>query len=57
MDDFSTKITNIVGNIRASEDKVKEAYEVKKLLHVVQSKFVQIVSMIEEFTDLERMIV
>lgn len=55
VDDFSTKISAIVSNIKALGDTMNEAYMVKKILRVVPSKFVQIVSTIEQFTDLDTM--
>lgn len=55
VDEFSVKINNIVSNIRALGDKVKEAYVMNKMLRVVPSKFLQIASTIEQFADLDMM--
>ena len=53
--DFCMKLNDIVTNIRALGEKMEEAYVVKKLLQVVPSKFLQIVSTIEQFGNLEKM--
>lgn len=57
VDAFSTKISNIVSNIRTLGDSIEEWYVVKKILRVVPSKFVQIASTIEPFGELDTMIV
>ncbi|XP_039141989.1 uncharacterized protein LOC120279192 [Dioscorea cayenensis subsp. rotundata] len=57
VDGFATKLTTIVNKIRALGDKVKEAYVIKKLLHAVPSKFIQIASTIEQFGNLQTMTV
>ncbi|GJT49321.1 retrotransposon protein, putative, unclassified [Tanacetum coccineum] len=55
VDEFATKLSNVVSNIRALGDKIEETYVVKKLLRAVPSKFVQIASTIEQFGDLDHM--
>lgn len=57
LDDFSVKLTGLVTNIRALGEDMKEAYVVKKLLRAVPTKFIQIVSTMEQFGDLEKMTV
>ncbi|XP_039122013.1 uncharacterized protein LOC120258620 [Dioscorea cayenensis subsp. rotundata] len=57
VDDFATKLTTIVNKIRALGDKVEEAYVLKKLLRAVPSKFIQIASTIEQFSNLQTMTV
>lgn len=57
IDDFAMKVNNILSNIRALGEKVEEAYVVKKLLHAVLSRFLQIASTIEQFADLDKMMV
>lgn len=55
LDDFCMKLNGLVTNIRALGEEVKEAYVVKKLLRAVPTKFLQIVSTMEQFGDLETM--
>ncbi|GKC97544.1 zinc finger, CCHC-type containing protein [Tanacetum coccineum] len=55
VDEFATKLSNVVSNMRALGDKIKETYVVKKLLRAVPSKFLQIASTIEQFGDLDHM--
>ncbi|GJV34844.1 hypothetical protein Tco_1407321 [Tanacetum coccineum] len=57
IDDFAMKVNNIVSNIRALGEKVEEAYVVKKLFRVVPSKFLQIASTIEQFSNLDNITV
>ncbi|KAL8154787.1 hypothetical protein AgCh_000227 [Apium graveolens] len=57
IDDFCMKLNGLVTNIRALGEKVSEAYVVKKLLRAVPAKFLQITSTLEQFGDLENMIV
>ncbi|XP_074377775.1 uncharacterized protein LOC141719299 [Apium graveolens] len=57
LDDFCMKLYGLVTTIRALGEEVKEAYIVKKLLRAVPTKFLQIASTIEQFRDLETMIV
>nr|GEV43536.1 hypothetical protein [Tanacetum cinerariifolium] len=57
IDDFTMKLNNIVSNIRSLGERVEDAYVVKKLLRAVPSKFLQIASTIEQFTDLDNMTV
>lgn len=54
LDDFYLKLNGIVTNIRALGEEMKESYVVKKLLRAVPSKFLQIVSTLEQFSDLEK---
>ncbi|XP_074341826.1 uncharacterized protein LOC141679218 [Apium graveolens] len=46
-------LNGLVSNIKALGDELKESYVVKKLLRAVPSKFLQIVSTLEKFGDLE----
>ncbi|KAK1400343.1 CCHC-type domain-containing protein [Heracleum sosnowskyi] len=55
LDDFSLKLVGLVTNIRVLGEEVKEDYVVKKLLRAVPSKFLQIASTIEQFGNLEEM--
>lgn len=55
LDDFYLKLNGLVSNIRALGESLDESYVVKKLLRVVPSKFLQIVSTMEQFGDLETM--
>nr|GEU99437.1 hypothetical protein [Tanacetum cinerariifolium] len=55
VDEFATKLSNVVSNIRALGDKIEETYIVKKLLRAVPSKFLQIALTIEQFGDLHHM--
>lgn len=57
IDDFCMRLNGLVTNIRTLGETVGEAYVVKKLLRAVPSKFLQITSAIEQFGDLEAMIV
>ncbi|XP_074363428.1 uncharacterized protein LOC141703953 [Apium graveolens] len=57
LDEFYIKLNGLVINIRALEEKMEEAYVVKKLLRAVPSKFLQIASAIEQFGDLEEIFV
>lgn len=55
LDDFYLKLNGLVSNIRALGETMNEPYVVKKLLRAVLSKFLQIVSTMEQFGDLETM--
>ena len=55
LDDFCLNLVGLVSNIRALGEDVKEAYVVKKLLHAVSSKFLQIASTMEQFENLDTM--
>ncbi|XP_074336117.1 uncharacterized protein LOC141673281 [Apium graveolens] len=55
LDDFCMKMNSLITNIRALGEEIVESYVVKKLLRAVPSKFLQIVSTIEQFGDLEKM--
>ena len=50
-------MTTLVNKIRTLGEKMEEMYIVKKFLHVVPAKFLQIVSTIEQFIDLTTMTV
>ncbi|KAF2318850.1 hypothetical protein GH714_011168 [Hevea brasiliensis] len=52
VDDFSGKLTIIVNKLRSLGNTVEDEKVVKKLLRSVSSKFLQIASTIEEFSDL-----
>lgn len=53
LDEFYLKLNGLVLNIRALGDEMKESYVVKKLLRAVSPKFLQTVSTLEQFGDLE----
>lgn len=55
LDDFHMKINGVVSNIRALGETVAESYVVKKLLRAVPPKFLQIVSTLEQFGNLDTM--
>ena len=55
LDDFTMRLNGLVTNIRALGETIVEAYVVKKLLRVVPTKFLQIVSTIEQFGNLDTM--
>ncbi|XP_022955161.1 inositol transporter 4-like isoform X3 [Cucurbita moschata] len=55
IDDFSMKLTIIVSGIRSIGDMVEEIFVVKKFLRAVPSRFMQIVTSIEQFGDLKNM--
>ncbi|KAL7611329.1 uncharacterized protein LOC111896723 [Lactuca sativa] len=57
IDDFAMKLNNIVNNIRALGETIKESYVVKKFLRAVPAKFLHIASTIEQFGDLDTMLV
>ncbi|KAF2284334.1 hypothetical protein GH714_020614 [Hevea brasiliensis] len=53
IDDFSGKLTIIVNKLRSLGNIVEDEKVIKKLLRSSSSKFLQIVSAIEEFSDLK----
>lgn len=53
LDDFYLKLNGHVKHIRALGEEMNESCVLNKLLHVVPSKFLQIVSTLEQFGDLE----
>ena len=55
IDDFSMKLTTIVSGIHSLGDKVEEISLVKKFLRAVPLRFMQIVTSIEQFGDLNNM--
>lgn len=55
--DFCMRLNGLVTNIRAPGEEVTESYVVKKLLRSVPAKFLQITSTIEQFGDLNKMII
>lgn len=57
LDDFCMKLNGIVTNIRALGEEMKESYVVKRLLRAVPSRFLQITSTLEQFSDLDSMTV
>ena len=57
VDDFAVRLTTLVNQIRGLGEKMEESYVVKKLLRAVPSKYLQIVSTIEQFGDLKTMMV
>lgn len=57
IDDFHMKLNGIVMNIRALDEELVESYVVKKFLRAMPDKFLQITSTLEQFRNLETMIV
>ena len=57
LDDFCMKLNGLVTNIRALGEGISESYVVKRLLRAMPSKYLQIVSTIEQFGDFEKMTV
>ncbi|XP_074348566.1 uncharacterized protein LOC141687257 [Apium graveolens] len=57
LDDFYLKLNGLVTNIQALGDTMADSYVVKKMLRAVPTKFLQIVSTLEQFGDLERLTV
>ncbi|KAF0903413.1 hypothetical protein E2562_027698 [Oryza meyeriana var. granulata] len=55
VDDFSSKITLLVGEMQALGEKVEEKYVIKKLLRAVSDKFINIVTTIEFFGSMNTM--
>lgn len=53
LDEFYMRLNGLVTNKRALGEEMKESYVVKKLLRAVPSRFLQIVSTLEQFRDLE----
>ncbi|XP_074376730.1 uncharacterized protein LOC141718249 [Apium graveolens] len=57
IDDFCMKVTGLVTNIRALGQCLSELYVVKKILRAAPTKFLQIVSTMEQFSDMETLTV
>ncbi|XP_074323652.1 uncharacterized protein LOC141660556 [Apium graveolens] len=57
VDDFSMKLSGIVTNIRALGEVLDESYVVKKFLRAVPSRFLHIVSTMEQFSNMETLTV
>ncbi|XP_074326489.1 uncharacterized protein LOC141664434 [Apium graveolens] len=57
VDDFSMKLSGIVTNIRAMGEVLDESYVVKKNLLAISSRFLQIVSTMEQFSNMETLTV
>ncbi|XP_074322820.1 uncharacterized protein LOC141659792 [Apium graveolens] len=57
LDDFYMKLNGLVTNIRALGEEMQESYIVKKMLRAVPSRFLQITSILEQFGNLDTMIV
>ncbi|KAL8090283.1 hypothetical protein AgCh_039668 [Apium graveolens] len=55
LDNFCLKINGLVANIRSLGEEMNESYVVKRLLRAMPSKFLQIVSTIEQFWNIETM--
>lgn len=55
IDDFCTKLSGLVTNIRTLGESIKEDYVVKKILRAITPKFLQITSAIEQFGKLDDM--
>ncbi|KAL8102551.1 hypothetical protein AgCh_027166 [Apium graveolens] len=54
IDEFYLKLNGLVMNIRALGESITESYVVKKMLRVVPTRFLQIISTLEQFGDLEK---
>lgn len=54
-DELCSKLNGLVTNIRALGEEIQVTYVVKKMLRVVPTKFLQIVSTIEQFGNPETM--
>ncbi|XP_074337172.1 uncharacterized protein LOC141674343 [Apium graveolens] len=57
LDHFYLRLNGLVTNMRALSGEMKEAYMVKKLLHAMPTKFLQIVSTLKHFRNLETLYV
>lgn len=57
VDDFAVRLTTLVNQIRGLGENMEESYVVKKLLRAIPTKYLQIVSTIEQFGDLKTMMV
>lgn len=57
IDDFCMKLTGLVTNIRALGYSVNESYMLKKFLRAVPNKLLQIVSTVEQFSNMEMLTV
>jgi hypothetical protein len=57
VDDFGTRINNLVTNLKALREMVEETRVMKKFLRVVPARFTQVVVSIEMFCDLKNMTV
>ncbi|KAL8101049.1 hypothetical protein AgCh_033071 [Apium graveolens] len=57
LDDFCIKINGLVTTIRALGEEITKRYILKRLLRAMPNKYLQIVSTIEQFGDLENMTV
>lgn len=57
LDDFCMKLYGVVTNIRVLGEKMEESNVVKKLLRAVPSRYLQIASTIEQFGNMEEMMV
>lgn len=55
IDDFGMKFISVINKIRSLGDKMEEVYVVSKLLRAVPGKFLQVVSTIEQFGDIDNM--
>ena len=55
VDNFTSRLTTIVNQIRALGEEFEEAYAVKKFLRAVPNKFHQIASTFKQFGDLKTM--
>ncbi|XP_074373452.1 uncharacterized protein LOC141713776 [Apium graveolens] len=55
LDDFCLKLNGLVTNMHALGDEMAESYVVKKVLRAMPQKFLQVMSTIEQFGDLEKM--
>ncbi|XP_074373463.1 uncharacterized protein LOC141713787 [Apium graveolens] len=57
LDDFCLKLNGLVTHIRALGETLTDSYVVKKLLRAMPTKYLQIVSTMEQFGDIENMTV
>lgn len=55
VDDFTVRLTSTVNQIRGLGETIEETYAVKKFLRAASSKFLPILSAIEQFADLKKM--
>lgn len=54
IDDFTSRVSTDVNKLHGLGEKLDEGYIMKKMLHAVSSKFIQIISTVEEL-DSENM--
>jgi hypothetical protein len=57
VEDFAARLTTVVNKIQAVGESIPEPYVVKKFLRAVPTKYLQVASAIEQFSDLDTMTV